>query len=138
MHITLEQINAMVPNTLMETMGIRYTKVGEQYLEAEMEVSPKLHQPLGYLHGGATIALAESVGSMASVLLIDPRKYAILGSQVNATHLRSVQKGMVRAKASLLHQGKSMHVWDVQVHSEDGALISGVRITNTIKPIRKS
>jgi len=137
MKLTLEQINSMIPNTLMETLGIRYTEVGDALLVAEMEVTPRLHQPLGYLHGGATIALAESVGSMASVLLVDPREFAVLGTQINATHLRSVESGTVTAKAKLINQGKSMHVWDVEVFDQEQKLMSVVRISNSIKPRRK-
>lgn len=134
--LNLDTLNAMCKNTLMETLGIVITAMGDATLTGTMPVNSKHHQPLGYLHGGATIALAESVGSMASVLLVDPRKYAVLGTQINATHLRSIQSGLVEATAILVNKGRSMHVWDVTVKDEEGELISVVRISNSIKERR--
>ena len=106
----LEFINSISKNTLMETLGITYTDVGDDYLEATMEVSPKVHQPMGLLHGGASVALAESVGSAASHLLVDTKSFDIKGIEITANHLKSVASGLVTAKANLIHKREKLHI----------------------------
>jgi len=116
--VPLELVNGMNKNTLMEVLGIECVEIGEDYLISTMPVDHRTHQPLGLLHGGASAALIESMGSMGSVLLIDPEKYAPVGVEVNANHVGGVRTGNVRAKATIVHAGKRTHVWQVDIRDE--------------------
>ena len=116
--VPLEQINAMNKNTMMETLGIRCEEIGDDYVIATMPVDHRTHQPMGLLHGGASAALIETIGSMGSVLLIDPEKYAPVGLEINANHLGGVRSGSVRAKGTVIHAGKRTHVWQVDIRDE--------------------
>ena len=128
----LKQLNKASKNTLMETLGIQYTNVGEDFLVATMPVNSKVHQPMGLLHGGATVALAESVGSAASHLFIDRDKYMIKGIEISANHLKSVQEGVIYAKATVIHKGKTTHLWQVKITDHQQNLISICKITNIV------
>ncbi|MDO6738243.1 PaaI family thioesterase [Wenyingzhuangia sp. 2_MG-2023] len=128
----LEQVNKFSKNTLMETLGIEYTEIGSDYLVATMPVTSKVHQPMGLLHGGATVALAESVGSAASFLFIDPEKFIVKGIEISANHLKSKRQGLVTAKATCVHRGKTTHLWQVAITDEEGVLISLCKITNIV------
>ena len=130
----LIKINQVSKNTLMETLGIEYTEIGEDYLVATMPVNSKVHQPMGLLHGGATVALAESVGSAASFLFIDAAKFIVKGIEISANHLKSKKEGKVTAKATIIHKGRTTHLWQVAITDEDGALISMCKITNIVIP----
>lgn len=130
----LEQVNAFSKNTLMETLGITYTDIGPDFLVATMPVNARVHQPMGLLHGGATIALAESVGSAASFLFVDPGKFTVKGIEISANHLKSKKEGVVTAKAINIHKGKTTHLWQVEVRDEEGVLISLCKITNIVLP----
>lgn len=130
----LVQINKFSKNTLMETLGIEYTEVGENYLVATMPVSSKVHQPMGILHGGATVALAESVGSAASFLFVDATKFIVKGIEISANHVKSKKEGVVTAKATIIHQGRTTHLWQINVTDEEGTLISICKITNIVIP----
>lgn len=130
----LEQVNAFSKNTLMETLGIVYTEIGDDYLVATMPVNSKVHQPMGLLHGGATVALAESVGSAASFLFIDPSKFIVKGIEISANHLKSKKEGVVTAKAINIHRGKTTHLWQVEIRDEEGKMISLCKITNIVLP----
>lgn len=114
----LEKINAMSKNTLMQTLSIRCVAIHEDTIEMTMPVSPINHQPMGLLHGGATAALIESAGSFGSALLIDLSKEACVGIELNANHLSSIQTGMVRAIAKIIHKGSRTHVWQVDVFND--------------------
>ena len=116
--VPLELVNRMNKNTMMETLGIQCVEIGEDYVVSTMPVDHRTHQPMGLLHGGASAALIESMGSMGSVLLIDPEKYAPVGLEVNANHIGSVRSGSVRAKARIVHAGKRTHVWQVDIRDE--------------------
>jgi 1,4-dihydroxy-2-naphthoyl-CoA hydrolase len=129
----LALLNASCKNTLMETLQIKYTDLGDNWVEATMPVTPKVHQPMGLLHGGATVALAESLGSASSHLFIDPSKQAVVGLEINANHLKSIKEGIVTARATILHKGRSTHLWDIKVTDQQGNLISVCRLTNMIK-----
>ncbi len=129
---TLETINRMCADTLMEHLGIVYTDFGDGFLVAEMEVTSKHHQPMRVLHGGATLALIESVGSALSVLNVDLEQYQVKGMEVNANHLRSVSSGKIIATATFLHQGTISQVVEVKVTDEKNRLISVARITNAV------
>ena len=133
----LEIANKITKNTLMETLEITYVDVGPDYLVATMPVSPKVHQPLGLLHGGATAALAESVGSAASHLLIDTSAFEVRGIEITANHLKSVKSGVVTATASVLHKGKTTHLWKIEIRDEDQNLISFCKLTNIVLPKSK-
>ena len=128
----LEKLNAMTANTLMQTLGIVYTDLGEDYLAATMPVTDKVHQPMGLLHGGATMALAESVASAASMLFVDPEKFEIRGIEIAANHLKSKKSGVIRATAKIVHKGKTTHLWEVRIQDENGGLISVCKQTNIV------
>ncbi len=129
-HVTLAE--AMRPGTLGEHLDIRFGVNGEGRLQASMPVDERTHQPMGLLHGGATAALAETLGSIGSALLIDLSKNASVGLEITANHLRSVRSGRVTATAELVHQGRTTHVWDIRVHDDAGKLSAICRLTNMI------
>jgi 1,4-dihydroxy-2-naphthoyl-CoA hydrolase len=124
--------NQMSKNTLMETLQITYTAAGEGWLQATMPVNSKVHQPMGLLHGGAMVALAESVGSAASVSRINPKEQEVRGIEIAANHLKSVREGVVTATAKIIHQGKSLHLWEIRIENEKGELVSLCKLTNII------
>ena len=130
----LAQVNQFSKNTLMETLGIVYTEIGEDYLVATMPVNAKVHQPMGILHGGATVALAESVGSAASFLFVNSKEFIVKGIEISANHLKSIKEGVVTAKASIIHKGRTTHLWQVVITNEKGELISVCKITNIVLP----
>ena len=136
---TLDFLNdVMVKGTLMETLNIRYIEIGEDFLKAEMPVNSKVHQPMGVLHGGATVALAESTGSAASHLFIDKEKYEVRGLEISANHLKSKRDGVVTATAKVIHKGKRTHLWEIKVTDEVGDLISLCKMTMIVLEKRKS
>ncbi len=130
----LSKINSINKNTLMETLSIQYTEIGDDYLVATMPVNEKVHQPMGLLHGGATVSLAESVGSMASHLFIDNNKFEARGIEIAANHVKSKREGVVTATAKIVHKGKMTHLWEIKVVDEEGRLISICKLTNIILP----
>ena len=132
----LDRLNSMTKNTLMETLGIRYTEIGSDYLVATMPVNEKVHQPMGLLHGGASVAFAESVASPASLLFVDPEKNEIRGIEISANHLRTKRNGVVTAIAKIIHKGKTTHLWEIRIIDEKGNLISLCKLTNIIIPRR--
>ena len=131
----LRKFNDLCKDTLMETLGIEYVDVAPETgtLVATMPVDSRVYQPMRILHGGATVALAESVGSAASQLLIDPSKEAAVGAEISANHLKSARTGMLIATATCLHKGKSSHLFQIRVENEQGELISMVKLLNFIK-----
>lgn len=128
----LKICNETSKNTLMETLQIEYIDAGEDFLTAKMPVNPRVHQPMGILHGGATVALAESVGSAASHMFIDPNVSIVKGIEIAANHLRSKTEGIVYATAKILHKGKQIHLWEIRVTDEEGKLISLCKLSNMI------
>jgi 1,4-dihydroxy-2-naphthoyl-CoA hydrolase len=131
-NMTIEEINEFCKNTLVEHLDIEFVEVTPTTVVARMPVHAPTHQPMGYLHGGASLALAETVGSAGSLFLIDPNKFNVFGMQVSANHISSIREGFVIAKATLLHKGRTSHVWDVEIKDEDDKLISVARVTNAI------
>lgn len=129
--------NEYAKNTLMETLEIVYTDAAEGFLEAKMPVNPRVHQPMGLLHGGATVALAESVGSAASLMFINPELQEVRGIEISANHLRSKREGVVTGTAKIIHQGRSLHLWEIKVTDEEGRLISLCKITNMVLPRKR-
>ena len=124
--------NVIAKGNMLEWMEIRFTGVGADFLTAEMPVNEKVHQPLGLLHGGASAALAESVGSTASYLYIDANKQKAMGIDLQINHLRSIARGTVQATAKLLHKGKTIHLWAIEITDENGRLIAHAKLTNII------
>ena len=124
-------------NTLMEVLDIEYVDVGEDFLTAKMPVTKKVHQPYGQLHGGATAALAETVGSAASNFFIDSENEFINGIQLSINHLKSKREGMVFGTAKNIHKGKKTHLWEVKIVDEENNLISIAKMTNIVLKKRK-
>ena len=131
---TLQTLNALCKNTLMETLHITYTDVGDDYLVAKMPVNSRVFQPDGVLNGGATMAMAESVGSPVSMLLIDNDKFVVRGISFSANHLRSAKSGNVTATAKFIHKGRTTHLVEITIVDDLGKLISTCRLTNIILP----
>ena len=130
----LKICNETSKNTLMETMDIEYIDVGENFLLAKMPVTPKVHQPDGVLHGGAMVALAESVGSAASYIFLDASKYFVRGIEISANHVKSVKDGFVYAKGTIVHKGRTTQLWDIKITNEAGDLISVCKLTTIALP----
>ncbi|WP_096687337.1 hotdog fold thioesterase [Ichthyobacterium seriolicida] len=128
----LKFLNKHCENTLMEVLNIKYIDVGDNFLIAEMPVDKRVHQPMGFLHGGATMALAESVASAASFAFINMEKQMIKGISINGTHIKSIREGKVLARANAIHIGRSTHTFEILVTDEKGALISHCKCTNMI------
>lgn len=128
----LKRFDEMCKNTLMETLEIKYIDLGDDYLVATMPVNSRVHQPYGLLHGGATAALAESVGSMASSFFIDNSKYIVKGIELTINHIKSIKEGVVTATAKSIHKGRTTHLWEVRVVNENNELISISKLTNIV------
>ena len=134
----LQYCNQISENTLMRTLNIEYTDAGEDYLVATMPVTPWVHQPMGLLHGGASVALAESVGSAASLLYVNSEHSEVRGIEISANHLKAKRDGIVTATARIVHKGKSIHLWEIRITDEKDNLISLCKLTNMVLPKRKS
>ncbi|MBF4469810.1 hotdog fold thioesterase [Flavobacterium sp. HJJ] len=129
---TLEFCNTFSKNTLMETLNIEYIDAGSDFLTAKMPVNSSVHQPMGLLHGGASVALAESVGSAASHFFIDAKSQEVRGIEISANHLKSIREGFVFGTARIIHKGKSLHLWEIKITDEAGNLISLCKLTNMV------
>ena len=134
----LQYCNHVSKNTLMQTLNIEYTDAGEDFLVATMPVNSAVHQPMGLLHGGATVALAESVGSAASMLFVNSDVSEVRGIEIAANHLKAKRDGIVTATAKIVHKGRSIHLWEIRITDERNNLISLCKLTNMILPKRKS
>ena len=130
--VSLELLNQRSQGTLMEALGIRFTELGEGVLRATMPVDPRTHQPYGLLHGGASVALAETLGSSAGVLMAGGN--AVVGLEINANHLRAVRQGIVTGSARPLHLGRSTQVWQIDIADEAGKPVCVSRITLAVLP----
>ncbi|RDK87044.1 PaaI family thioesterase [Marinirhabdus gelatinilytica] len=125
----LEGCKKMCKNTLMETLDIEFTDVSENTLVARMPVTPRVHQPDGVLHGGASVALAESVGSAAAFIFLNAEEVAIRGIEIAANHVKSVREGYVYAHAKVLHKGRTTQLWQIRIVNEEDQLVSLVKLT---------
>ncbi|MEK9787853.1 MAG: hotdog fold thioesterase [Flavobacteriaceae bacterium] len=125
----LELTNAICKNTLMETLEIEYIDFGEDFLTAKMPVTPRVHQPDGVLHGGATAALAESVGSAAVFILNKNPEAKVRGIEITANHLKSVKSGFIYATAKPIHLGKTIQLWEINIVNEDQEKIAVCKLT---------
>ncbi len=133
----LDLCNTISRNTLMETLEIEYVDAGEDFLVATMPVNSRIHQPMGLLHGGASVALAESVGSAASMMLVNPDHSEIRGIEIAANHLKAKREGKVTGTARIVHKGSSIHLWEIKITDENNTLISICKLTNMVLPKRK-
>lgn len=130
----LATINQRCENTLMETLQIEYIEIGDNYLVAKMPVNPRVHQPDGVLHGGATVALAESVGSAASFVFLDTKDFIIRGIEISANHLKSISQGEVYATARFLHKGRTTQLWEIKITDQKDKIISICKLTTIRLP----
>jgi len=130
----LKICNETSKNTLMETLGIEYIDVGENILVARMPVTPKVHQPDGILHGGAAVALAESVGSAASYIFLNAEEFAVRGIEISANHVKGISEGFVYATASIIHKGRTTQLWEIKITDKDDRLISICKLTTIALP----
>ena len=129
---TVETLNAMSKDTLMEQIDIRFTEVGDDYLAGTMPVDGRTHQPFGVLHGGATVALAETLGSSAANCCLDLATHQAFGLEINTNHIRSVRSGTVKGTARPIHIGRSTQVWEIRVEDESGRLSAISRLTMAV------
>ena len=131
--IPLEKLNSMSIGNMVEYLGIEFTEVTSEYVCAKMPVDARTKQPFGLLHGGASVVLAESLGSTASWLSLEnPEKQAAVGVEINANHLKSAREGYVYAKCTALKVGKTMHVWDIKITNEKDELVCVCRLTTAV------
>ncbi len=130
----LEKCRLMFKNTLMETLDIEIVEITDAYVLGKMPVTSKVHQPDGVLHGGATVALAETIGSMASFLLNNSPEVIIRGIEISANHVKSIREGYVFAKASAIHKGRTTQLWEIRITDEEDNLISLVKLSTISLP----
>ena len=135
--IVLEKANAACKNTLMETLQIEVIDYGDDFLVASMPVNSRVHQPDGVLHGGATAALAESVGSFASHIFIDTETFFVRGTEITANHIKSIKEGFVYAKATFIHKGRTTQLLDIKVTDEANNLIAVCKLSTISLPKNK-
>lgn len=134
---TVEELNNRPKNHLGGLIGIEFTEIGEDYLKGTMPVDERTHQPAGILHGGASVVLAETLGSIASYMCIDPELYQAVGLEINANHLRPVKSGKVTGVCTVLHRGAKTHVWEIKIYDERGKMNCVSRITVAVIPKMK-
>ena len=130
----LKICNDTCKGTLMETLNIEYIDVGENYLVGKMPVTPRVHQPDGVLHGGAMVALAESIGSAASYIFLNAQESYIRGIEIAANHVKSIREGEVFAKATIIHKGRTTQLWDIKITDVEDNLISVCKLTTIALP----
>jgi 1,4-dihydroxy-2-naphthoyl-CoA hydrolase len=130
--VTLESLNKLSDNTMVSHLGIEFTRIGDDFLEAKMPVDSRTHQPLGLLHGGASVTLAETLGSLAATLCVDHETKYCVGLDINANHIKSVKSGYVFGIAKPIHIGKRTHVWEIRIVNEIKELICVSRITMAV------
>lgn len=128
----IDELNARSKDTMGEALDMMFTEIGDDYLVMTMPVDNRTKQPYGLLHGGASAALAETIGSVASSLCINPNKQICVGIEINCNHIRGKKDGFVTAIAKPLHIGASTHVWDIKINDERGKLVCVSRLTVAI------
>ena len=133
----LKKINERNRGTLMQTLKIQFTDVGDDFLIARMPVTAAVHQPDGVLHGGATAALAETVGSSAAAVFCNQEGLMLRGINISAKHVRGVRTGYVHAKAMPIHKGKTMQVWSIEITDDEQRLVSSCSLTTLVLPLKK-
>lgn len=131
---SIDELNKMNANTLMAQLGIEYLEIRPGYVKARMPVNQNTMQPMGILHGGSSLALAETLGSLGSAYMVGLDEFEVRGSHMSANHVRAGRKGWVFGEAVIIHQGKNTHLWNIDIKDEDGQLVSSCRLTNFILP----
>jgi len=134
--LTLEELNNLCRNTMIEHLGIEFTEMENGHVVARMPIDERTIQPMKRLHGGAIMTLAESVGSAGSLALVDSSRYMVLGVEISGSHVGSTSEDYVLAEGNIVHQGASSHVWEIHVRDKNDTLISVCRLTNRIIPIK--
>ena len=129
---TVEALNQWSRNTLNETLGITFTRIGDDFLEATMPVDRRTHQPLGLLHGGASVALAETLGSVAAMMCVDRSRQYCVGLDINANHIKAAREGIVTGVTKPIHIGKKTQVWEIRISNELNELVCVSRITMAV------
>ena len=133
---SLEELNKMARNTILEVLDIKVTGIGEDYIEASMPVDARTHQVYGILHGGASAVLAETLGSIGAMLVIDPANFYCVGLEINANHIKAVKNGTVKGIAKPIHTGRSTQGWQIEIKTEAGELVCISRLTLAVVPIK--
>lgn len=131
---TLDQLNKLCIGNMGEHLGMEFTELGKDYICAKMPVDHRTKQPVGLLHGGASVSLAETLGSVGSMCMIDTTQFTCVGLEINANHIKSAREGHVYGKASLVHGGKNTHIWDIRIHNENKELVCISRLTVAVIP----
>lgn len=131
-NITVELLNKMSPNTMTAHLGIVFTQIGDDFIEATMPVDHRTHQPMGLLHGGASVVLAETLGSIAAYCCLDMSTQHCVGLEINANHIKGVKSGFVTGKTTAIHIGKKTHVWEIKITNEQNELVCVSRITMAV------
>jgi len=132
--VSLQALNALSAGTVIERLGIVFTAIGEDWLQATMPVDARTHQPYGILHGGASVVLAETLGSSAGNLCVDSSERICVGLEINANHVRAKRDGQVTGTARALHVGRSTQLWDIRIEDEQGRLVCTSRLTLAVMP----
>jgi 1,4-dihydroxy-2-naphthoyl-CoA hydrolase len=132
--LSLDEVNGWAPNTMIGTLGIRIIEIGDDFVRGTLPVDARTHQPYGLLHGGASVALAETLGTMAAMLCIDPTKEAAVGLDINANHLRAVTTGVVTGTARPIHVGRTTQVWGIRIEDARARLVCISRLTVAVVP----
>src|ERR1700747_2328805 len=127
--LSIEKIRPFGVNTMADWIGIEWVEIGDDFMKAKMPVDHRTNQPYGLLHGGASCVLAETVGSIASAMVIDHAKFICVGLEINANHVRSAREGYVTGIATPLHLGSNTHVWDIKIYDEVNKLVCVSRLT---------
>ncbi len=135
-NFNLEMLNKLCKNTMMEHLGIEFIDVSEGRIVAKMPIDSRTVQPMKRLHGGATMALAESVGSAGSITLVDPTMFNVLGVEISGSHVATTSEKEVFGIGTIVHRGKTSHVWEIRIEDKNGKLISFCRLTNRIVPVK--
>jgi 1,4-dihydroxy-2-naphthoyl-CoA hydrolase len=131
-HVQLEALNEMGVGCMVEHVGIEFTEIGAYFIKATMPVDARTKQPLGLLHGGASVVLAETLGSIGATLVIDMNKQYAVGLEINTNHIKSAKEGKVTGKATPIHIGKGTHVWSIEIKNDNDQLVAISRITMAI------
>jgi len=135
--MTVDKLNSLCKNTMMEHLGIEFTEVSEGRIVAKMPIDYRTIQPAKRLHGGASMALAESVGSAGSMMFINSDEFMVLGVEINGSHVATTKENEVFGIGTIVHKGATSHVWEIRIEDKTGKLISLCRLTNRIVPIKK-
>ena len=131
-NVTVDQLNSLAASTLMEHLGIEVTAIGDDYIQATMPVDHRTHQPYGFLHGGASVALAETLGSVAAHCTVDDQTKYCVGLEINANHVKSVKSGTVTGITRPIHIGQRTHIWEIRITNEQNELVCISRITMAV------